>query len=179
LSGTRWDVTSDPSPAAANRLTSVSTASSTGATGILRINEIMASNESSFQDPEEPGAFEDWFEVYNPGAEPVDMSGMYITDSPQNPTKWKVGDGVVIPGRGYLVFIADGEAAQGPRHTSWSLSADGESISIYHKDGATLIDTVVFPAQSRDVSYGRSPDGGSSWGLLAAPTPGSGNTAFR
>jgi hypothetical protein len=35
------------------------------------------------------------------------MSGMYITGNPQNPKKWQVGQGVVIPAGGYLVFMAD------------------------------------------------------------------------
>lgn len=176
--GDQWEVTTEATPGEANR---AATASGGGATGtsLLFINELMADNDGAFQDPDESGAFEDWFEVYNPGADAVDMSGMYITDNPNNPTKWQVPAGVVIPGRGHLVFMADSEPAQGPRHTSWALSADGESLAIYAADGKTLIDSVTFGPQQTDVSYGRTPDGGASLGLLRTPTPGAANSEAR
>ena len=151
------------------------TAYSATPTGQLLINEIMADNDGAFPDPEEPGAFEDWFEVYNPGATAVNMSGMYITDNANNPTKWKVPDGVTIPAKGYLVFIADSQATQGPRHTSWSLSADGEVVAIYGTDGTTLIDTVTFGPQRVDVAYGRITDGAAAFSLFAPATPGAAN----
>lgn len=145
------------------------------ATGQLLVNEIMADNDGAYQDPDEPGAYEDWFEVYNPGATAVNMSGMYITDNANNPTKWKVPEGVTIPARGHLVFMADSEATQGARHTSWSLSADGEVVAIYAADGATLIDAVTFGPQRTDVAYGRTTDGAATWSLFATSTPGAAN----
>lgn len=145
------------------------------ATGQLLINEIMADNDGAFVDPDEPGAYEDWFEVFNPGAAAVNMSGMYITDNTSNPTKWKVPEGVTIPARGYLVFMADSEATQGPRHTSWSLSADGEVVAIYGTDGITLIDSVTFGPQRTDVSYGRATDGAATFSLFVTGTPGTAN----
>ncbi|MBL8226981.1 MAG: lamin tail domain-containing protein, partial [Bryobacterales bacterium] len=172
LYGTRWEVTSQPTPNADNVL---KTTAITSTTAQLLINEIMADNDSVYQDPDEPGAYEDWFEIHNPGAEPIDMSGLYITDNPQNPTKWQVGPGVVIPAGGYLVFMADNEPAQGSRHAAFALSADGESLSIYARDGVTLIDTIAFGAQRRDVAYGRN---GDQWGFLASPTPGAANSSI-
>jgi hypothetical protein len=172
LYGTRWEVTSTPTPNADNVLKSVS---ANPASSLLLISEFMADNDSVYQDPDEPGAYEDWFEIYNPGTEAVDMSGMYITDNPQNPKKWQVGQGVVIPAGGYLVFMADNEPAQGPRHAAFALSADGESISLYDKDGVTLIDTVTFGPQRKDVSYGRN---GTEWGFMVTPTPGAPNSAI-
>jgi hypothetical protein len=174
--GAKWSATSTPTSGAANQITAVvEPVNPSNGTGLLLINEIMADNDSAFQDPDEPGSYEDWFEVYNPGDAPVDMSGMYITDNLNNPTKWKVPDGVTIPARGYLVFMADSEPAQGSLHTSWSLSADGEALGIFQTDGKTLIDSVTFPAQTTDVSYGRTTDGAATWSLFPRGTPGSAN----
>lgn len=176
--GNRWSVAYQQTPGVANPAeTTVTTQPPTQGTGLLLINEIMADNEDTFQDPQEPGAYEDWFEVFNPGTTAVDMSGMYITDNLNNPTKWKVPNGVTIPAKGYLVFIADGEAAQGNLHTSWSLSADGESIAIYQTNGTTLIDSYTFSAQQGDVSIGRKTDGDVSWSIFQPATPGAANTA--
>lgn len=174
--GSQWNATSTPTPGAANLITAASTVTPPSAGNQrLLINEFMADNDSAFPDPDQPGAYDDWFEVYNPGSAAVDMSGMYISDSLNNPTKWQVPAGVTIPARGYLVFIADSTPAQGPRHTSWALSADGESISLYEPDGRTLIDSITFGPQRTDVAMGRTTDGASNWSLFAPATPGAAN----
>ncbi len=174
--GNEWSLSATATPGAANVVTAAAaTPAVSSGNGRLLVNEFMADNDSAFEDPDEKGAFEDWFEVYNPGSAAVDMSGMYISDSLNNPTKWQVPAGVVIPARGYLVFMADGETAQGSRHTSWSLSRDGESISIYESDGRTLVDSIVFGPQRTDVAMGRTTDGGATWSLFTPPTPGAPN----
>lgn len=175
--GSSWSATASPTFGATNSITTPSTsANPTAGTGKLLINEFMADNDAAFADPDEAGAYEDWFEVFNPGTTAVDMSGMYVSDSLSNPTKWKVPDGVIVPARGYLVFIADGETTQGSRHTSWSLSADGESITIYETDGKTVIDSVVFGPQRTDVAMGRTTDGAAEWSLFSTATAGAANT---
>jgi uncharacterized protein (TIGR03437 family) len=178
LFGSNWSVTATPTYAAANVVTAPPNVPEPVPPPVpLFVNELMADNDGSFEDPDEPGAFEDWFELYNAGTEELDLSGMYITDSLDNPTKWRIPAGVKIAAGGHLVFIADGETEQGPLHTSWSLSRSGESISLYAADGTTLIDRVVFGAQETDVSHGRTTDGGPDWSLFTAPTPGASNAA--
>jgi uncharacterized protein (TIGR03437 family) len=171
--GTKWTVTAKTTPAAAN----IDVIPASNGTGILLINEIMADNDSAFQDPNEAGAYEDWFEVYNPGAAAVNMSGMYITDNLSNPTKWKVPDGVSIPAGGRLVFMADNEPAQGGQHATWQLSGDGEAIGIYDTDGKTLIDSYTFGTQQTDISIGRVTDGAATWSYFKPATPGAANGA--
>ncbi len=171
--GDKWTVTAKTTPAAVN----VAQTPASNGTGILLINEIMADNDSVFQDPNEAGAYEDWFEVYNPGSAAVNMSGMYITDNLTNPTKWKVPDGVSISAGGRLVFMADNETAQGSQHTSWQLSGDGEGLGIYDTDGKTLIDSYTFGTQQTDISVGRSSDGAATWSFFKPATPGAANAA--
>lgn len=175
--GSQWATTFQPTPTLVNPVAGSTTAQPpTQGTGQLLINEIMADNDSTYQDPNEPGAYEDWFEVFNPSTAAVDMSGMYITDNLNNPTKWKVPDGVTIPARGYLVFLADdNQTAQGPLHTSYALSADGESLAIYQTDGRTLIDSITFGVQQEDVSFGRITDGDGAWSIFRPATPGTAN----
>jgi uncharacterized protein (TIGR03437 family) len=174
--GGNWASSFQPTPALANPNAGSSQPPTQG-TGQLLINEIMADNEDTYEDPQEPGAHEDWFEVFNPGISAVDMSGMYITDNLNNKTKWKVPNGVTIPARGYLIFIADSEAAQGNLHTSWSLSGDGEAVGIFAADGTTLIDSYSFGLQQGDVSIGRITDGDGTWSIFQPATPGRANTA--
>ena len=77
----------------------------------------------------------------------------------------------------HMLLWADGDGAQGPMHTNFRLSKDGESVSLFDVDGATLLDSVQFGPQTGDVSYGRSPDGGNAWQSFTSPTPGQPNSA--
>jgi len=56
----------------------------------LFINEFMADNETTIVDPEEPGEYADWIEIYNAGATPIDLGGMYLTDDINEPDKWMI-----------------------------------------------------------------------------------------
>ena len=145
---------------------------------VLYINEFMADNDATIEDPDETGKFEDWIELYNPGTESVDLSGMYLTDDVTDSTQWQFADGITIAAGGYLVIWADNDTDQGDTHASFKLSADGETITLYNTDGATLIDSIEFGAQSTDVSYGRYPDGTENWGSMETPTPGAANAVI-
>jgi hypothetical protein len=46
------------------------------------INEVQTSNFKTLQD--ENGQYEDWIEVYNPGNNPVDLTGYGLSDNPGN-----------------------------------------------------------------------------------------------
>ncbi len=76
----------------------------------------------------------------------------------------------------HMLFWADGEEGQGPTHASFRLSKDGETISLFDVDGATLLDSISFGPQTSDVSYGRAVDGGDSWQTFPSPTPGQPNS---
>jgi len=142
----------------------------------LVINEFMASNDHTVEDPDEQGEFPDWFEIYNTERVPVDMAGMYLTDDITNPTKWQIPEGVAIGAGKHLLFWADGESGQGKTHTSFKLSASDEQIGLFEADGITLMDCVSFGQQNADVSYGRLPDAGNNWEYFdvpnGIPTPG-------
>jgi hypothetical protein len=139
----------------------------------LYVNELMASNDTTVAD--EAGDYDDWIEIYNLGLAPVDLEGFYLTDDPADPTAWALPDTSISAG-GYLLVWADDEPAEGPLHATFRLSGSGEYVALYHPDGATLVDSVTFGAQTVDVSYGRFPDGSPSWVSMSVPTPGASNT---
>ena len=158
---------------------------SPGATNAARditifINEWLADN-TIFDDPDEAGAnFEDWFELYNPGDTPVDLSGYYLTDTNANKTQFTIPNGFVIPAGGFRLVWADGEPSQNTSnsidlHVNFNLRAAGEYIGLYAPDGTTLIDEVTFGAQSANVSEGRWPDGAATRYFMATPTPKAAN----
>jgi hypothetical protein len=143
----------------------------------LVINEIMASNTSTLADPDGTDEYDDWIEIYNAGSTAVDMGRFYFSDS-EDPFDDRIpGDApartTIEPG-GYLLFWADSDTEQGPNHLKFKLSADGEPLGLYYKDGR-LIDSHTFGAQTSDVSEGRSPNGSDTWIKFESPTPGAAN----
>ncbi len=143
----------------------------------LVINEFMASNTSTLEDPDEPGEHPDWIELYNPSSEVISLNGLYWANGdPSDPARYPIPAGLVIPARGFLIFYADNDPLQGPRHLDFQLNNDGEFLGLYGgEDGEIAIDTRAFGRQEEDVSEGRDPDGADAWSKFDRPTPGGTN----
>lgn len=139
------------------------------------INEIMASNNASIED--NAGNHSDWIELYNPGNSSVDLAGYYISDDLGNLQKFRftnLSGKVVIPAHGYLIIWASNNPDAGYKHTSFALSASGESISLSNASG-TLIDSFTFGTQRVDVSFGRLTDGSGTLKYFYPASPGAAN----
>jgi len=139
----------------------------------LAINELMPNNGSTIAD--EAGETDAWLEIYNgSGTLSWDLGGMYLSDDPNDPSKWRIPDGTRIPPGGTLLVWADGEEEEGPLHASFGLSASGGQIGLFDRGvfSNAGISAITYPPQATDVSYGCVPDGGETWQSLPAPTPG-------
>jgi len=80
--GDLWQFFESPSPGAAN--------SPAGDGNSLVINEFMADNKSTIEDPAETGEYPDWIELYNGTSDTIILSGMFLTDDLNDPTKWQI-----------------------------------------------------------------------------------------
>ena len=117
----------------------------------VRINEWLA----------EAGNDPDWFELYNPNNQPVDLGGCYLTDDLNNWAQYSPLPpySFIAPGgKGFAVFYADKKPELGPDHLNFKLDKDGEAIGLF-SPSQNLIDGVTFAGQQQDVSQGRLPDG--------------------
>jgi len=139
----------------------------------LVINEFMASNARTITD--DSGEYDDWIELHNPHDYPTNLSGLYLTDDFDNPTRWAFSD-TSIAGQGYLLIWADDDTARAKLHASFKLKSGGGQIGLY--DGSSFIDSLTYGEQSTDISYGRYPDGSAAWQFFEVSTPGSAN-AFQ
>lgn len=143
----------------------------------LLINELMATNDDVF--PDENGEFEDWIEIYNPTMEAVTLSGLYLSDDPEEPTKWQIPmngeQNVTIPADGYFSFYADDAVEEGYLHTNFKLKQSGETIGLYYWNAVLeemqTIDEITYTEQTNNTSYGRLPNGGEEWEVFEVPTP--------
>lgn len=141
------------------------------------INEWMAGNSATINDPLD-GRFDDWFELFNPGTEPVDLSGFTLTDNLSNPTKWTIPDGVMIQPGEFLLVWADSQPEQNGQgahlHADFNLSLGGEAIGMFAPNGFPIT-SVTFGQQTNDISEGRWPDGAVERYFMPTPTPGAPN----
>ncbi len=138
-------------------------------TSPVQIHEFVAKNDTGIKD--EKNEFEDWIELTNTGTTAFTLTGCYLTDKLDNPTKWAFPTGFILQPGQTLVVWADEDQNDGPLHTNFKLSAGGESIHFFDKDGKTRLDTVTFGAQQADVSTGRMVGSPSTWVTFPSPTP--------
>jgi hypothetical protein len=145
----------------------------------LFINEWLADNTLVLADPAD-GQYEDWFELYNPTDDPMDLEGASLTDSLSDTNKYRIPPGFTVPAHGYLLVWADGETNQNnlavrpDLHAGFSLSKSGEAIGLYDA-GGTLVDAVVFGPQALNISEGHFPDGTGPVIAMPVATPGAAN----
>jgi len=140
----------------------------------IAINEILASNENSDRDPQ--GEVEDWIELFNHGDTDVDLSGMYLSDDPENMFKWQIPAGTVLEAGSYLVIWADEDGDEAGLHANFKLSKKGESVTLVHRN--VLVDKVEFGVQKSDVSSGLLGSLEGPWKELT-PTPGAANRPLK
>jgi len=155
-----------------------------GSTNIARpynlyINEWLAGNTNTIADPAD-GQFEDWFEVYNPGTNAVDLGGLWFGDSSSSRFQVPNNGQYVVPAGGFLLVWADNEPNQNSAnrpdlHVNFQLGKAADTITLYAADRSTIIDSVSFVNQIDDISEGRFPDGSLNIFELDYPTPRSAN----
>ncbi len=135
----------------------------------LVINEILAGNVSA---AEYAGTFPDLVELYYDGPQPLDLSGMSVTDDLSQLARFVFAQGTVIQPGDYLVLVADADGTAPGIHLGFALDDQGGSVSLYDSQGL-LVDSVTYGLQLPDLSVGRLGSDGH-WGLTA-PTFGQAN----
>jgi hypothetical protein len=114
----------------------------------------------------------DFIELFNPTNKPVEIGGMYLTDTLTSQRKFQIparsfiGTGWIS---GFLRFKADGDATT-PRYPADELNfklSDREQIGLSDTDGQTYVDFIPptflnYGDQTSDISQGRLPDGSAN-----------------
>ncbi|MCC6724378.1 MAG: CotH kinase family protein [Saprospiraceae bacterium] len=136
----------------------------------LVINEFMASNSGYY--PDAAGEYEDWVELYHPGPWPFSIKTFYLTDDMAVPGKWRLPDSLMVKDS-YRVFWADSDETQGQMHTNFKLSAEGEHLALFRKNGDafSLCDQYAFSDVQPGQAIGRLPNGTGAFQPVQ-PTPG-------
>ena len=162
LAAGQWRLLATPTPGAVNSATAT-----LGPVSSLRFNEWMA----------DPLTGADWFELFNPSTQPVDLANLYLTDDPSlaGRTNHPIAPFCFVGPGACVRWFADGDAAQGPDHVGFSLNASGESLRLYDQ-GLNLIDALDYAPQTAGVAQGFLPDAtGNLTDFPLSATPGAPN----
>ena len=125
----------------------------------LKINELMTNNVSAVID--DSYNYSMWVELYNPSTTTsYNQYSYYFTDDLTQPKKWHPPVSKMISPRGYCVLWFERSDRSG--HASFRLKPEGGVLYLVNESGQ-VIDNVMYPAQYRNISYGRVSDGSLEW----------------
>ena len=134
----------------------------------LKVNEVMAN----------PNGGDDWFELFNPETNHVQLDGLVWSDRTTIPaTNRAIASLSFIAPGGFIQFIADDRDVPSD-HTSFRLSSSGDNVILYAPDRSNVVERVTYTTpQANGVSFGRLPDGSTNIVTFAAgrSTPGESN----
>lgn len=135
------------------------------------LNEICPKNASLIQD--EDGDDPDWIELRNTGDTDYPLMGHYLSDN--YTVRWQFPD-IILPAHQYLIVFASGKNRISPNlHTSFKLSDNAETISLWNSQNQ-LLDEVVTGHLHPNHSLGRVKIGSEYlWRYFDLPSPGATN----
>ena len=138
----------------------------------LIINEYSAANYDSYQD--NYGDYEDWVEIYNSTANPIDINGYFITDKVSNTTKWQVPASFIIAANDVGIIFCSGrdEVSGGFAHTNFKITqTKGNEVFILSDASQILLDSISVSPNIESYSRGRETNGSSTWSVFDNATP--------
>ncbi len=135
------------------------------------INELSVCNISNELDPN--WDFTGWVEFYNTTGDSLNLKNYRFSDESGNPLKYRLLYDRWLPPHGYASIWLNDEAYDG-NGLFLDLDASGGLISIAEKTGL-VYDIVSYPIQYTNVSWGRSSDGGGTFGYFLASTHNASN----
>lgn len=143
------------------------------------INEYSCSNVSGITDAF--GNREDWVELYNTTAAPIDLTGFYLSNKAGNIMKWQIPSGS-IPANGFkMVFCSQRNTVSGTQlHPNFGLKQTKGDWIILANTVGTVVDSIkIIHMTKADHSVGRSTNGATDWKLFTTPTPNANNTGAQ
>ncbi|MBM7613514.1 CotH kinase family protein [Alkaliphilus hydrothermalis] len=141
----------------------------------LVINEVMVKNRNSIRDDD--GDFEGWIELYNHGDEAINLQGFGLSKDSKNHFMWRFGNQVIEPKSFCVVWTSgkDMNVTGDSLHTNFKLKT-GDKVMILTAPDEEWKDIFLLEKMEENSSYGRSPDGDSTFYGFDGGTPGKPNT---
>lgn len=140
----------------------------------LKINEIMSNNVSAVMD--DAYNYSMWVEIYNSSTTSTyNQATYYFTDKKSEPMKWRPVSKSILPG-GFSVLWFERDERAG--HATFKLDPEGGKLYMYNLS-VQLVDSVIYPAQYRNISYGRQTNGANNWVYFEEFSAGTSNNGKK
>jgi gliding motility-associated-like protein len=139
------------------------------------INEYSCSNITGPSDAY--GEKEDWVELYNVTAAPIDLTGWYLSDKASNLTKWMIPSGSIAANGFKMVFCTKRDLVNGNEyHPNFNLTqTNGDWIILSNTFGNVVDSFKIVHLTKADHSVGRSTNAAVDFKLFTTPTPNANN----
>ncbi len=115
----------------------------------LVINEVMTSNSNLYP---LAGKCYDMVELFNNSDRPIALGDYTLSDKRSEPARYQFPNVTLQPGEFYVVYCS-GNPNLGGNHSSFKLSADGETV--YLSKAGAFVDVLQIPALEKHQTYGR------------------------
>ena len=127
----------------------------------VTITELTAINLTGPEDKDED--LSSWIEVYNDSEEETNLKGWYLTNDPDDLTKWEIPN-LEVPANGYtLIYVSGkdyGSLFSVEVHASFKLSIGTDYLALVQADGVTVARAYEdLPKQRSGFSYGMDANG--------------------
>jgi len=132
----------------------------------LAFNELLMVNGSAIADND--GEYDPYLELFNNSDSTYQLNKLYLTNDRRTLNKWQFPESEIVA-KGHLLVWIDGNKDQDEVHASFKPDANGDALYISDAFG-TIIDSLKFDQQTKDISIGRYPDGTGDW-IEMSPTP--------
>ena len=140
----------------------------------VRLNEVQYVNRNTLTDAD--GDSNDWIELHNPGSEPVDLRGYFLSDDSTLSDTWALPD-LILQSGSYLLIHASGNiiSTDGEIHADFKLGLLKDPVILIDPMGS-VVDRIDPQCVPPDKTLGQWPDGSGNFKILA-PTPGGSNNS--
>ncbi len=142
------------------------------------ISEVLAVNPRGLKD--EDGDRPGWIEIHNGGQSKLSLAGWFLTDSPENPTKWRFPNVEISPDKDLLVFVSGKNRTNNltPLHANFRLESRWGYLALFGR--RTNLVSALRPSQplpNEGVAIGRVRGEPALVGPMLRPTPGRHNSS--
>lgn len=146
------------------------------------LNEVYCAAGSSSEPTlkDEDGQSQDWIELHNASFNVLHLGGYFLTDSPEELTKWRFPSLAIAPGK-YLLVYASGRARTTSTtrlHAGFRLKPEGGFLALVGR-ATNVLSTFGsgYPPLTNGSSFGRVRGEPALTGYFRKPTPGKANSA--
>lgn len=141
----------------------------------ILINEVFLSGFNGSEVDDHGFKVDDWIEIYNPTNSVINLSGWYLSDNKDEPTKWRIPSGN-ISAKNYRVFNANG---LDDSNTNTNFKIDQSELNeevVLTDPSGSIVDVYKIRAYTQiGHSRGRDSNGSNSFVVFSNPTKNAAN----